>query len=111
MGGGKPDCGAIPGDMMVSFPGEDCASCSNLCSKPYRPSKPIWVFTPLSALYAIPRENSHEMLFSCLGRSVTYIPGQRRIAALIKESFVLRGESGRLLNEAKELVEREIEKG
>ncbi|MDR2803235.1 MAG: restriction endonuclease subunit S [Treponema sp.] len=39
------------------------------------------------------------------------IPVQRRIAALIKESFALRGESGRLLNEAKELVEREIEKG
>jgi restriction endonuclease S subunit len=39
------------------------------------------------------------------------IPVQRRIAALIKESFALRRESGRLLNEAKELVEREIEKG
>jgi restriction endonuclease S subunit len=36
---------------------------------------------------------------------------QRRIAALINKSFALRGESGRLLNEAKELVEREREKG
>ena len=36
---------------------------------------------------------------------------QRRIAALIKKSFALREESGQLLNEAKEAVEREIEKG
>ncbi|MDR0558513.1 MAG: restriction endonuclease subunit S, partial [Treponema sp.] len=34
---------------------------------------------------------------------------QRRIASLIKKSFALRKESGRLLNEAKEAVEREIE--
>ncbi|MDR2793262.1 MAG: hypothetical protein LBB61_06300 [Treponema sp.] len=32
-------------------------------------------------------------------------------AALINKSFVLRGESGRLLNGAKEPVEREIETG
>ena len=35
---------------------------------------------------------------------------QRRIASLIKKSFALREESGRLLEEAKEAVEREIEK-
>jgi restriction endonuclease S subunit len=36
---------------------------------------------------------------------------QRKIAALIKKSFVLRAESERLLEEAKEMVEREIECG
>ncbi|MDR0664069.1 MAG: restriction endonuclease subunit S [Helicobacteraceae bacterium] len=36
---------------------------------------------------------------------------QRRIAALITKSFTLRSESERLLDEAKETVEREIEKG
>ncbi|MDR2150364.1 MAG: hypothetical protein LBO67_06035 [Spirochaetaceae bacterium] len=36
---------------------------------------------------------------------------QRRIAALIKESFSLRRKSERLLSDAKEMVEREIECG
>jgi restriction endonuclease S subunit len=37
-------------------------------------------------------------------------PKQQQIAALIEESFYLRRESERLLEEAKEMVEREIEK-
>jgi restriction endonuclease S subunit len=36
---------------------------------------------------------------------------QQKIATLIKKSFALRAESERLLDEAKEMVEREIEKG
>jgi restriction endonuclease S subunit len=36
---------------------------------------------------------------------------QSEIASLIKESFSLRRESERLLEEAKEMVEREIEGG
>ena len=39
------------------------------------------------------------------------LPIQQQISALIQESFVLRKESERLLVEAKEMVEREIEKG
>ena len=39
-----------------------------------------------------------------------YIEIQQQIAELIEESFYLRGESERLLEEAKEMVEREIEK-
>jgi type I restriction enzyme S subunit len=35
---------------------------------------------------------------------------QYQIAALIKKSFALRAESERLLDEAKEMVEREIER-
>lgn len=35
---------------------------------------------------------------------------QQQIAALIKRSFYLYGESKRLLNEAKDMVENEIEK-
>jgi type I restriction enzyme S subunit len=35
---------------------------------------------------------------------------QTEIAALIKKSFYLCGESERLLNEAKDMVEKEIEK-
>jgi len=38
------------------------------------------------------------------------LPIQQQISALIQESFVLRKESERLLVEAKEMVEREIEK-
>jgi len=37
------------------------------------------------------------------------MPTQQQISALIQESFVLRKESERLLAEAKEMVEREIE--
>jgi hypothetical protein len=36
---------------------------------------------------------------------------QQQIAELIEKSFYLRRESERLLKEAKEMVEREIEKG
>ena len=36
---------------------------------------------------------------------------QKQIASLIKKSFSLRDESGKLLEEAKEMVEREIENG
>ena len=39
------------------------------------------------------------------------MPTQRQIAILIQESFALRKESEKLLAEAKEMVEREIEKG
>jgi len=39
------------------------------------------------------------------------LPTQQQISALIQESFALRKESERLLVEAKEMVEREIEKG
>ena len=35
---------------------------------------------------------------------------QQQIATLVSESFALRGESERMLQEAKEMVEREIEK-
>jgi MoaA/NifB/PqqE/SkfB family radical SAM enzyme len=67
-GAGKPAYGAISDDIMVSFsPRELRLVFKALLETIPAFRKSIRIFTPLSALYALSRENSRDLLFPCLG--------------------------------------------
>ncbi|MDR2134341.1 MAG: radical SAM protein [Treponema sp.] len=65
---GRPAYGAISDDIMVSFSRRELRLVFGALLETipvYR--KSIRIFTPLSVLYALSRENSRELLFPCLG--------------------------------------------
>jgi MoaA/NifB/PqqE/SkfB family radical SAM enzyme len=67
-GTGKPAYGAISGDPMVNFSHRELRLVFRALLETipaFRGS--IRIFTPLSTLYALSRENFHELLFPCLG--------------------------------------------
>jgi MoaA/NifB/PqqE/SkfB family radical SAM enzyme len=64
----KPAYGAVSDDIMVRFsPGELRLVFQALLETIPAFRKSIRIFTPLSALYALSRENSRDLLFPCLG--------------------------------------------
>jgi MoaA/NifB/PqqE/SkfB family radical SAM enzyme len=68
LGTEKPAYGAISDNIMVSFSRRELPLVFRallLTIPAFR--KSIRIFTPLSALYALSRENSRELLFPCLG--------------------------------------------
>jgi hypothetical protein len=68
LGTEKPAYGAISDDIMVSFsPRELRLVFRALLETIPAFRKSIRIFTPLSALYALSRENSRDLLFPCLG--------------------------------------------
>jgi hypothetical protein len=70
LGRGKPAYGAISEDIMVSFsPRELRLVFKALLETIPAFRKSIRIFTPLSTLYALSRENSRELLFPCQGGS------------------------------------------
>ena len=65
---GKAAYGAISEDIMVSFSRRELRLVFRALLETIPAfRKSIRVFTPLSALYALSRENSRDMLFPCLG--------------------------------------------
>jgi MoaA/NifB/PqqE/SkfB family radical SAM enzyme len=65
---GKPAYGAISNDIMVNFSRRELRLVFKALLKTIPAfRKSIRIFTPLSVLYALSRENSRELLFPCLG--------------------------------------------
>jgi MoaA/NifB/PqqE/SkfB family radical SAM enzyme len=65
---GKPAYGAISDDVMVNFSSRELRLVFRAMLETIPAfRKSIRIFTPLSALYALSRENSRELLFPCLG--------------------------------------------
>jgi hypothetical protein len=65
---GKPAYGAVSDDIMVNFSRRELRLVFRALLETipaFRPS--IRIFTPLSTLYALSRENSRDLLFPCLG--------------------------------------------
>jgi MoaA/NifB/PqqE/SkfB family radical SAM enzyme len=78
MGTEKPAYGAISDDIMVRFSRHEL----RLMFKALLETIPVFrkfirIFTPLSALYALSHENSHELLFPCLGGSCYFYMDSR----------------------------------
>jgi MoaA/NifB/PqqE/SkfB family radical SAM enzyme len=68
LGRGKPAYGAISADILVSFsPGELRLVFQALLQTIPAFRSSMRIFTPLSALYALSRENSRDLRFPCLG--------------------------------------------
>jgi MoaA/NifB/PqqE/SkfB family radical SAM enzyme len=68
LGTEKPAYGAISDDMMVSFSRRELRLVFKALLETIPAfRKSIRIFTPLSALYALSREDSRELLFPCLG--------------------------------------------
>jgi MoaA/NifB/PqqE/SkfB family radical SAM enzyme len=65
---GKPAYGAISDDIMVRFSRRELRLVFKALLETIPAfRKAIRIFTPLSALYALSRENSRDLLFPCLG--------------------------------------------
>jgi MoaA/NifB/PqqE/SkfB family radical SAM enzyme len=65
---GKPAYGAISDDIMVNFSRRELPLVFQALLRTIPAfRKSIRIFTPLSTLYALSRENSRELLFPCLG--------------------------------------------